>query len=220
MKISNTKNINHEEKFRFMVYGYSGIGKTKLIGTLPGKVLVLNTDKGLLTLAGMDVDYASANSWKEVIDFLNYMKTDEAKKKYKFIVFDSVSAMMDLLYMELSENKKLGGFDLWREYGGFVTKFFRVLRDQQDYHTLSLFEAIDKEDDAGLAVKAFGVQGSVGGRIPNFFDEVFALRMDKSGVRMLQTASSPGWIAKDRSQSLEKNELADLKIIMEKIKGK
>jgi phage nucleotide-binding protein len=219
MNILSTKDIAKDEKFRLMIYGQSGIGKTKLISTIPDKVLVLNTDKGMQTLSKSDVDYVSANTWKEVLEFLNYIKTEEAQKKYKWIVFDSISAAMDLLYMELSEVKKLGGFDLWREYGAFVMKFMRFLRDQSVFHTLSIYEAIDKEDDSGIPTKGFGVQGQIGARIPNFYDEVFALRINKSGERVLQTTSSPGWIAKDRSQLLEANEKADLNIIMKKIIG-
>lgn len=216
MNIKSTKDIQKDEKFRLMVYGQSGIGKTKLIGTLPGKILVLNTDKGMQTLGKSDIDYVSANKWSEVMEFLNYIKTDEAKK-YDFLVFDSVSATMDLLYMELSEVKKLGGFDLWKDYGAFVMKFMRFLRDQQTFHTLSIFEAIDKEDESGLATKGFGVQGQIGSRIPNFYDMVFALRVDKTGARYLQTSSVPGWISKDRSQLLDKQEPADLNVIMKKI---
>lgn len=219
MKISNTKDITTNEKIRFMVYGSSGVGKTKLIGTIPEKTLVLNTDKGMRTLSSMDIDYASANSWKEVIAFLDFIKTKECSDKYTWLVFDSISAMTDLLYTELVDNKKLDGFAMWKEYAGFVMKFMRFLRDQQVYNTLSIFEAIDKETESGVTEKSFGVQGSVGGRIPNFYDEVFALRLDKNGNRILQTASSAGWIAKDRAQVLEKTEVADLAIIMDKIRG-
>ena len=221
MKINNTKEITQLEKFRIMVYGNSGVGKTQLIGTIPGKSLVLNCDKGMKTLSSLDIDYVSANNWSEIMEFLNFMKKEDCLKTYEWIVFDSISAMMDLLYLDLSETKKLAGFDLWREYSNFVNKFMRVLRDQQNYHTLSICEAIDKEDDSGVATKGFGVQGQIGGRIPNFYDEVFALRIGKDNARMLQTASSSGWIAKDRSQVLEKNEVADLGVVMAKIlKGK
>lgn len=220
MKIQSSKNIVNEDKFRFMVYGNSGVGKTQLISTIPGKCLVLNTDKGMKTLHKSDIDFVSAVSWKEVLEFLNYMKTPECQKVYTWIVFDSISAMMDLLFLELSEVKKLTGFDLWREYGAFVTKFMRVIRDQQEYHTLSIFECLDKEDDTGVPTKSFAVQGQVGGRVPNYYDEVFALRITKDTTRVLQTASSPGWIAKDRSQLLEKAEVPDLSIIMTKLRGK
>lgn len=219
MLIQSTKDIVNTEKFRFMIYGNSGIGKTQLIGTVSGTPLVLNTDKGMKTLTKSTIDFVSANTWPEVVEFLQFMKTKECQSKYDWIVFDSVSAMMDLLFVDLQDNKKLTGFDLWREYGNFVTKFLRVLRDQQDYHTLSIFECMDKEDESGKSVKAFAVQGQVGGRIPNFYDEVFALRLDKSGNRILQTNSVPGWISKDRSQLLAPIEPADLSLIMKKLRN-
>lgn len=217
MNIQSTKDITNLEKFRFMVYGYSGVGKTQLIGTIPGKTLVLNTDKGMKTLRKSVIDYVSANTWKEVVDFLNFIKTEECLKTYEWIVFDSVSAMAQLLFVDLTDNKKFAGYDLWNQYGNFVTKFMLMLRDQQNYHTLAIFEAEDKEDDNGVVGKGFTIKGKSGTNIPNFFDEVFALRVNKEGDRILQTSTSLGWVAKDRSQTLEKNEPADLNSIMNKI---
>lgn len=227
MKIQSTKDISNQEKFRFMVYAYSGMGKTQLISTIPGKILVLNLDKGLKTLGGHDIDYVTANKWEDVIEFLNYIKKPECLSVYNWIVFDSVTAMTDLLYRHLENDKKFTGHEFWKHYGGFINKFMLVLRDQTDYHTLSLFEAIDKEDDSGMAIKAFGIQGQVGGRVPGFFDEVYALKMEKDNSRILQTVSSPGWIAKSRSRNIDKTgpalnktEPADLAHIMNKIQGK
>ncbi len=220
MKISSTKDIAAEGKLRFMVYGYSGIGKTKLISTIGEKTLVLNTDKGMLTLAGSDIDYVSANTWNEVDEFLKFLRTKECKETYAWVVFDSVSAMADLLGAELSKVKKLTGFEYWNEYDAFVKGFLLFLRDQTTYNTVSIYEAIDKEDDNDIPYKAFGVQGGTGKRIPNFYDEVFSLKLNKEGDRVVQTASTPGWIAKDRSQTLEKFEPANLAAIMKKIRGK
>jgi hypothetical protein len=219
MQIKSTKDITVTEKFRFMLYGLSGVGKTKLIGTIPEKTLIMNADKGMLTLASMDKDFVSVNSWKEIEEVLTYLKSKEALEKYQWFCIDSGTAVADLLLNHLSEEKKLSGFDLWREYGNIYNKFMRFLRDQQAYHTLSIFEAIDKEDESGIMTKSFGVQGSIGGRIPNFYDFVFALKVDKTGNRIIQTSSTPGWICKDRSQKLEKQEPADLGQIMKKIRG-
>lgn len=220
MKIQNTADLSVNGKFRFMVYGASGIGKTRLLSTIPDKVLIMNTDKGMLSVSNKSLDYVSVNSWKEVVDFLEEIKSsEEIKKKYKWLAFDSVSAMMDLLFNHLGEVKNLSGYDLWREYGKFVLKFMRFLRDQEQYHTVSIFEMLSTEDSNGVISKSFAVQGEVGKRIPGFFDEVFALRSDKDGKRFLQTNDLAGFPAKDRSQTLTLKEEADLALIMNKIIG-
>lgn len=219
MKIVSTKDIANNDKFRIMLYGQSGIGKTQLISTIPGKALILNLDKGLLTLKKSDVDYVSANTWAEVLEFLNFVKTKECSDKYSWIVYDSITALMRILYSELVDNKKLTGFEMWKAYGDFATKFLTYIRDQQQYHTLSIFEEINSEDDSGMVQKTFGIQGKVGSSVPNFFDEVLALRIGKEGKRYIQTASANNYIAKDRSKSLLPQEEPDLNVIMKKIQG-
>ena len=220
MQILDTSEFLSNNKFRFMIYGKSGIGKTQLISTVKGRILILNTDKGLSTLRKFQCQYVSANTWPEILEFLNFIKTKECQESYDWIVFDSVTALSDILYNHLIDDKKLSGFDLWREYGNFMSKFLRFIRDQNTYHTVSIFEAIDKEDASGVTVQVFGVQGQIGSKVPNFYDEVFAMKMivqNKEPKRMLQTLTTLGWIAKDRSKALEALEEPDLNVIMEKI---
>lgn len=222
MKINNTKNVSDNEKLKIMLYGLSGIGKTKLIGTLKEKILILNADKGLMTLQGLDIDYFTATSWKEVMEFLDYIKTKECSEKYTWIGFDTVTAMFDLLFAHLEKRQaadsKYDGFCFWKDYGGLLLNFLRIIRDQNTYNILALFQHSTKEDKDGISQQVFGLQGGSATRPPDFFDEIFVLRQDKNGARIVQTASSPGYIAKDRSQVLEKNEIADLNEILKKIK--
>ena len=41
---------------KYLVYGGSGVGKTTLIASLPGKILILSAESGLLSLSGADID--------------------------------------------------------------------------------------------------------------------------------------------------------------------
>lgn len=223
MKINNTKNSSEVEKLKVMIYGTSGVGKTKLLGSLNEKMLILNADKGLMTLNSQDIDYVSVSSWKEVIEFLDYIKTSECLSKYTWIGFDTVTAMFDLLFSHLEKKQasdpKFDGFSFWKEYGGLLVNFLRIIRNQSSYHILALFQHSTKEDDNGLSQQVFGLQGGQASKPPEFFDEVFALRLDKNGSRILHTSSTQGWIAKDRSQALEKSEALDLSLIMKKIRA-
>lgn len=218
MKINNTKNVSLTEKLKIMLYGVSGSGKTKLIGTLKEKILILNADKGLMTLNGLDIDYVTAASWKEVMEFLDYIKTKECQDKYTWIGFDTVTAMFDLLYAHIEKKQAGDNFAFWKEYGGLLLNFLRIIRDQNTYNILALFQHSTKEDKDGLSQQVFGLQGSIATRPPDFFDEIFVLKQDKNGARLVHTAASAGFIAKDRSQKLEKQEPADLSLIMNKIR--
>lgn len=226
MKILNTKDITETGKIRIMIYGKSGSGKTRLISTIPGKTLVLNIDKGMATLAGSDVDYVNANTWPEVIEFLNEVKKAEYQDKYSCLVFDDVTSLADLLMAHLEKQQesapKADGFALWKEYGGFMMKFFRFIRDQTAYDIVANFQAVDKDDDSGVTNQVFGVQGQVGSMVPKFFDEVLPLRIlskEKGAFAELQTKSSLGWTAKDRSKKLLDVEKPDLTALMGKIRS-
>lgn len=224
MKIQSTNDISESEKLKVMIYGLSGSGKTKLIGTLKEKVLLLNADKGIMTINGTGIDYVTVTSWKEVMDFLEFIKTKECSDKYTSICFDTVTAMFDLLSASLEkkqvQDSKFDNFAYWKEYGARLTNFLRIIRDQNTYNIFALFQHSTKEDKDNISQQVFGLQGGQATRPPDFFDEVFALRIGKEGARLVQTSTSTGYIAKDRSQVLEKNEAPDLGIIMAKIRGK
>lgn len=59
-----------------------GKGKTKLISSMPGKILVADADNGLSTImndvaeSGQTVDVATVESWEDFLEVL-----DEVKKK-------------------------------------------------------------------------------------------------------------------------------------------
>lgn len=220
MNIQSTKNMQLTEKIRLMVFGKSFTGKTTLISTLPEKALVLSSDKGLIVLKKFDVDYFSMTSFTKVTEFLSFLKTDECKQKYNWICFDSVTAIADMLYFYLLDEKKLDGHKLWGEYGNFMIKFLTFIKNQNDYHTLSIYESLDKEDESGITVQSYGVKGAAADKIQYFYDEIFSLRkIGKDRKRILQTEESPGYFCKDRSGALLINEEPDLGNIIKKITG-
>lgn len=224
MEIKSTSDFNETGKLRFVVYGSSGAGKTKLISTLPGRVLILDTDKGLATIRKSNIDYVTATNWKEVKEFLAYLRTEECLKKYDFIVFDTLTAIFDSYMIELEEKEKKRDkpdkFNVYKQFLDFAMAFFANLRDQQNYHTLTLCQMGERENSDGITEKSYAIPGQARNRMTEFFDEVFALRVDKEGVRYLQTVSQAGYLAKDRSNVLDKHEPADLSKIIDKIKGK
>lgn len=223
MKISDTKDLTEQGKFRFLIYGGSGAGKTKLISTIPGRALVLDTDKGMQTLRGIEgVKYVTATSWPEIKEFLEFIDTDKAKKDFDWIVFDTLTVILDKKLSDLSDRSAISdkpdSRKVWGDYAEYALKFLSRLRDQKDYNILVLSQMNEKEDSNGISLKGPSVAGSARNRVAEFFDEVFVIKEDKEGVRALQTASFGGFMAKDRSQALEKNEKADLSLIMNKIK--
>ena len=86
-------------------YGEPGSGKTTFINTLPGKVLVIDTDRGL---ASVDPDerfaVAECHTWNDVLEAMTYAKDFDS------IAVDHFTGVQELLYkhiMEKASSKKM-----------------------------------------------------------------------------------------------------------------
>lgn len=217
MEIKNTQNV-HQNKVCLCVYGPSGVGKTSLVGTLPGKVLMLSAEQGELSLKGKDIDYVHASSWKGIDDFIKYTGTPECQQTYDWIVIDSISEVADRC-IEGCE-KKYEGFKMWGAFADAMSKLIKYFRDNPHYNSLHIYQEEIKDDDMGRRNHDFCIKGSLRSKIPYFYDIVLAMRSKtKEGKteRFLQTVSSGGFTAKDRSGSLEQIEQPDLENIYKKI---
>ena len=56
-----------------LVYGQSGVGKTTLIKTLPGKVLILSAEAGLLSLRDTDIEYVDIHTMDDLTEAYTYI---------------------------------------------------------------------------------------------------------------------------------------------------
>lgn len=88
------------------IYGMPGKGKTKLIGTMPGKILVADADNGLSTImkdveaSGKTVDVAPVETWDDFLEVL------EEAKNYDSLAIDHLTKIQQLLYDHLIEQDK------------------------------------------------------------------------------------------------------------------
>jgi energy-coupling factor transporter ATP-binding protein EcfA2 len=194
MEIQTTKDIKKKEKVHIALYGASGTGKTKMIETLKGKTLILNADKGLLTLKGSEnVDFVNLNTFEDVIEAMKFIKSE--KNNYDNIAIDSMSVIGDLLIKYL-KGKGVKGFDLWGEYANYIGSIMMT----------SIFELIEKENESGLLAKKVGLQGSLSSRVGYFFDFFFAARLKQSKegpIYKIQTQSKEGYECKSRLEGLD-----------------
>ena len=57
------------------LFGMSGSGKTSFINTMPGNVLIIDTDRGLASVEQEDrFTVAECKSWEDVLEALTYAK--------------------------------------------------------------------------------------------------------------------------------------------------
>ena len=220
MKIESTKDLKGK-KINICVYGKTGTGKTHLISTIPEKALILNADKGVLTLRKSDIDYATCVSWKDVSDFMKYMASKECAEKYKWIIFDSFSAIAEILQYHLKNEKNMKGFELWGEYSDKLGEMIRLIRDQEQYSTLSIFESSQSKNADGITTHAFNIPGDkISEKVPFYFSNVFSTHCkvkDDKPTYFLQTIPKNGWEGKARGVDVLPVEEAHLGKLIKKL---
>ena len=196
MKIQKTSNMKLQ-KAHICVLGPSGTGKTFLASTIKGKPLILDADKGTLTLKKFSLDKVTVTTWDEVVEFMKFITSKQFEKMgYDWVVIDSVSAVADILTAHLEE-KGVTGFDFWGQYGKLMGGLMHTLKNSTTFNSLSLFELVEKENN-GILEKRFGLQGSLASKVPYFYDFVFASKRisgkkDSADTYALQTCHKNGY---------------------------
>lgn len=209
-----SESIDKKQDLSLMVYGRSGVGKTRLIGTLGGKVLVLSAERGLLSLGGLDqkdkerISVAEVSTAKEIAEIKDLAVFD-------WIVIDSIS---DIFESDLAALKKTNK-DPRQAYGdlqdtGFA--LFRFLRDKTKCGLVIIAKEIAEEKRVEPSMPG----SKLGQAASYYFDLVCRLVVNQDGTRSLITNSRDGIeVAKDRSGKLNQIEPADLSVLVNKIKG-
>lgn len=207
---------------KILVYGQSGAGKTHIISTLPNPV-VFSAESGLLTLDEFDIPYEEIKNMTDMDEAYAWAIGSDEAKQFETICLDSLTEIAEVcLSTEKSANK-----DGRAAYGEMQDKMGILIRSWRDLPAKNIYFSaqLDKStDETGRVMYAPAMPGKKTGQsLPYFFDEVFALRVekDKDGnkQRMLQCDSDGLWEAKDRSGKLNDWEEADLGAVIRKIVG-
>ena len=105
-----------------VAYGQPGHGKTSFISTLPGKILVIDTDRGLESVKGSDAKVVSAecNDTNEVIETFKYAD------QFDSIALDNLSCLQDMVYNEIAEKYKVNSLQI-QHYGEASTFLISVI---------------------------------------------------------------------------------------------
>lgn len=212
---------------KILVYGGAGVGKTTLIASLRGKMLILSAEAGLLSLAGADIDadvveVTSIEALRAI-----YAELRAGDHGYDWVVLDSVSEIAEVvLSAEKSKSK-----DPRAAYGALSEEMVKIMRAFRDLTCGVYFSAklaSTKDETTGRVSHSIGMPGAkLGEALPYLFDEVFRLVVideddgqgGKVASRYLLTATDGKSVAKDRSGKLDAYEPADLGAVVEKIGG-
>lgn len=153
--------INTENRFRVLIAGYPGIGKTTL-GLSAPKPLLIDVDFGInRTMASVRKDYIQPETYDEL---LNDLKGD--LKDYETIVIDTGGKLLDLMKAYVIKNdiknaKKDGTLSLQgygavgREFSRFMNYIYFELRK----HCVIIFHAVEEKQDEETKLRIL-VEGS------------------------------------------------------------
>lgn len=220
--LKNTREVSTERGVKILVHGVAGAGKTSLIKTLENPI-VLSAESGLLALQDHDIPYLEIKTLDDLMEAYEWITNSKDASGFETVCLDSISEIAEVV---LAEEKKTAK-DPRQAYGAMQDQMSQIVRAFRDLEGFNVYFSAKTErttDDTGRLLWGPMMPGNkMAQALPYFFDEVFALRVEKNeageNMRAIQTDNDGIWSAKDRSGRLDFWEGADLGAIILKIKG-
>ena len=152
---------NQINKFRILIAGYPGIGKTTL-GLSAPKPLLIDVDFGInRTMASVRKDYIQPENYEEL---LNDLKGDLSE--YETIVIDTGGKLLELMKayvikMDVKNAKKDGTLSLqgYGAVGREFTRFMNYIYYELRKHCVIIFHSVEEKQDDETKLRIL-VEGS------------------------------------------------------------
>lgn len=153
--------MNETSKFRVLIAGYPGIGKTTL-GLSAPKPLLIDVDFGInRTMASVRKDYIQPESYEELLNDLKGNLSD-----YETIVIDTGGKLLELMKAYVIKNdiknaKKDGTLSLqgYGAVGREFTRFMNYIYFELRKHCVIIFHAVEEKQEEETKLRIL-VEGS------------------------------------------------------------
>lgn len=219
--VTTTDKINLENGIKALVYGKSGIGKTRLCATAPSPIIV-SAEGGLLSLRDQAIPAIEIKTLDDLNRAHDYL-TGPGGAAYHTIAVDSISDIAE----KVLANAKAGTKDGRQAYGILADQMWetiRAFRDIKGKCVVMVAKAQYVKDNAtGVTRWAPSMPGqNLTQGLAYQYDEVFHLGTYRGAAgefTALQTQADLQYEAKDRSGSLDFFEYPDLTNVFNKIYG-
>jgi phage nucleotide-binding protein len=142
---------------KLLVYGQAGAGKTSLIKTLPGPI-VLSAEGGLLSIQDADLPYIEINDMDTLREAWSWLSQSDEAKGYQSVALDSISEIAEVV---LNAEKKATK-DPRQAYGAMqeqMTDIIRAFRDLPGRHVYMSAKLEKTQDEMGRVLYAPSMPG-------------------------------------------------------------
>ena len=219
MQILNTSQINIKDGVKTVLYGASGVGKTRICATAP-KPFIFSAENGLLSIRREKISYCEINTYKQLTEAFQWASNSSEAKKFDTFCLDSLSEIAEVVLGE--ELRKTP--DPRKAYGETQQQMYKLIRSFRDLpnkHIVMIAKEMLVESGLSKCANAIMPSEKLQAQLPYFFDLVLHLYVgtdSSNGQRYtaIHTASGANWQAKDRSGNLDAIEYPNLSAIFTK----
>lgn len=142
--------------FGICIYGRSGTGKTTLVGTMPGRGLIIDVPQaegGTFVLADTEgrIDVKEIHTWQEIQEVFWFLQKEN--HDYKWVAIDSITAMTELAKRKIIRERELAAdpakitLPEWGQLNQLVIELIYQFRTLPIHVIFVAQEAIHKEND-------------------------------------------------------------------------
>lgn len=217
----NAKDISKQEHIHALLFGPSGAGKTHLLGEFlkAGSVWVLDSDIGIDTLAGKDVEYEQwydrpgtpkppKPAWDLIMEFIAEHQKNPTFTTY---AFDGLTTMADTVaawtIWKSGSSRSLLQLQDYQTIYGELTKFIIAIRKLKANVILTSHQEVIRDEFMKQKIQPLVIGDKFAPRLPLFWNNVWHLDVDPTEggepKRRLMVQSDGKHVAKSLGKSNE-----------------
>lgn len=147
-------------KWRILIYGAPGVGKTSTAAKLPGKTYLLSLDKSFYRIdAFRNTDIWSIDPNKPIEDLADFVRSFDPSK-YDNLVVDNLSNLQKLWFVEMAKQTNNGLDNKLQHYGEFTNWLIRFIAKIFSWDINVFLTAWEKQapvtNDSGQEFQQYG----------------------------------------------------------------
>lgn len=222
IRLTTTAQALADNGIKVLAHGPAGTGKTTLCATTGGSPVIISAEAGLMSLRHCNIPVIEVKSLDDVGEAYRFITESSDAKGFDWVCLDSISEIAEVCLDAAKKATKdpRQAYGALQEQMGSLIRAFRDLPQRNVYFSCKQQRMEDQVTGAQLYFPSLP-GAKLGQGIGYFFDEVFALRVERDTdgnvTRWLQTGRDFQYEAKDRSGALDMFEVPDLSSIAKKI---